>query len=844
MPPWLISTLQALPALLWIVAGLGVPWALLVLPRRDWRDRVMVAGLALAFGPALLTAWMFILGTLGMDDNPHAGDTPNPMQTTIIHHSGGVDLLRPELILAGTLALAVLGVALAWAKARRTAADTAPAHERPPLFVDEKLLIALIIIATLARWGVTAWLPFGSWDPLWVYGYQGRVYTLTGYIPADIGYYPQFLPLLYAFSQIVSAGGIDDHAARAALPFLQIGSILMVYLLGSRLFAGILAYPQARRLGIIAAALWALYPHFGYWTRIGDLEIPQTFAFTGAAAFFLMAWTQPSAATFTRRRYALIAGLFFGLAMWIKPTAGAFVWGVLLLLAVELIRRRDWRAWWPRFEVTLITGLACLPLGAVWYARNVLLGHDAVNFPPAFWLTQAMRSGAEFGWPLLALALLLAYVFFGPVRARPDVRGALVGLALVVAGVLPSIVQPGRMGPLEWLALAAGVALLAWTLGRHARRHLDAPGREILARLAWAELLALPYFATWFYSYSYHYRLSFPIVPLLLLPTAVILTLWFTPARIRGWARPRRIVYLLLVLAVALPGAGIALYDEARGWGWPWRENGGVVRAQSLQGVVGTLQTYIDERDDPPVVIAPGAQQLPFYFPLVEIRITETPRRINQLAGATHFIHSQESLLAYAADGGGAPYHNQWLSSLRRENVATQIASFSDPSFFYEIYELHIDQRFEPVPAEQPAEAEVRFGDFARYTGHTASSHRLDDGDIALTIIWQALDAAPEDYVLFIHLIDPDDPDQVYAWGDGPVAPWHLGYYSTRFWESDEFIIDRRTLSLPAADLLPGEYRLRIGWYDVDSGARVPVSVDGQPAGDGYLLETVFSYRR
>jgi hypothetical protein len=128
MPPWLISTLQALPALLWIIAGLGVPWALLVLPRRDWRDRVMVAGLALAFGPALLTAWMFILGTLGMDDNPHAGDTPNPMQTTIIHHSGGVDLLRPELILAGTLALAALGVALAWSKARSSCRCSTPSR--------------------------------------------------------------------------------------------------------------------------------------------------------------------------------------------------------------------------------------------------------------------------------------------------------------------------------------------------------------------------------------------------------------------------------------------------------------------------------------------------------------------------------------------------------------------------------------------------------------------------------------------------------------------------------------------------------------------------------------------
>ena len=34
----------------------------------------------------------------------------------------------------------------------------------------------------------------------------------------------------------------------------------------------------------------------------------------------------------------LIAGLLLGGAMWTKPTAGAFIWGVLLLLALDLWR--------------------------------------------------------------------------------------------------------------------------------------------------------------------------------------------------------------------------------------------------------------------------------------------------------------------------------------------------------------------------------------------------------------------------------------------------------------------------------------------------------------------------
>ena len=31
--------LAATPALIWMFLGLGLPWTLVILPRRDWRDR-------------------------------------------------------------------------------------------------------------------------------------------------------------------------------------------------------------------------------------------------------------------------------------------------------------------------------------------------------------------------------------------------------------------------------------------------------------------------------------------------------------------------------------------------------------------------------------------------------------------------------------------------------------------------------------------------------------------------------------------------------------------------------------------------------------------------------------
>jgi hypothetical protein len=399
MPPtsptyWLNSTLAALPALLWVYIGLGLPWALALLPRKDWRDRALVVCLALAVGPALLTAWMFVLGTVG----------------------GAHDaLLRLDLILAGTVVLAAGGALLAWRKVQNYNARTQDSepeelvHPTPTplhrdgegegglaisaswwfrsLAIDEKLLVALIAIALALRWLTTAYWPFTAYDELWVYGYEGRLYTLLGYIPQKIGYYPQFLPLQYTFAQL-AVGGVDDHAARAMIPFLHVGSILAVYVLGARLFN--------RRTGIVAAALWALYPHVGEWAHVGDLEIVQTFLLTTMAAFFFMSWEGHE----PRRRYAFIAGLILGIALWTKPTAGAFIWGVMLLIAVELVKHLSRDAavgtWRPSHcEHRVSSGPAyragCIPLDGVWYVRNALLEAPAVKLPGDFWLALAQR---------------------------------------------------------------------------------------------------------------------------------------------------------------------------------------------------------------------------------------------------------------------------------------------------------------------------------------------------------------------------------------------------------------------------------------------------------------------
>ena len=820
MPYWITDSLAGIPAFLWIYAGLGGLWSLAILPRAEWRHRIQVIALAFALGPMLLTAWMLLLGLAGMVTQTRT--------------------LTPFSVLGGTVVLALLGLAFAWRKLRQPPASASPPIR--PLLSDERLLITLIVAALIVRWFVVAYWPFTAYDALWVYGYEGRLYALLGYIPKTIGYYPQFLALQYTYAQL---GGINDHMARVVLPFLHIGSILAIYVLGSRLIN--------RRTGIVAAAIWALYPHVGEWSRAGDLEIPLAFAFTLAAAFFLLAWTghQP------RRRYALIAGVLLGVGLWIKPTMGAFLLGMALLVLLELLRVRcDWRQAKPRLEVALLTGLAALPLGGVWYLRNLLLGLPPLVFPPAFWQTLAQRSGGEFGWPLAALIAWAIYLRWR--YPRYDWRLGALGLMLVLVALVPTILPnlqflhlttPLRpMSLIEFMLLAAGIVVLAITVRRMAHDLWEDELRVTAATVGWGLVLALPYFVTWFLSYSYHYRLSFAVVPLMILPLATILARLFTPERMGVGVR--RLAYLAVIVLLAYPGVIAAINDPNEGGDYLWsnRYPDDTSRYRSgnaaLMNVVDGLQVWVDQHPGEKLTVAaPGVDRLPFFFPLQNIRIEPAPTTLDQLEDADYFVYGKpEGIGSYEALNI-PPLQNQVVSALNRHDIARRAWGMDDGIFKYDVYELHVADRWvEPHPAGVPTQ-DVVFGDgLVRYLGYDIGGLDLWPGrGVIAHFYYQVLKPLPEDYTIYIHLRDQND--QLIATWDGPVGRGPLvsgteGYYSTLVWQPGEYISDERRIQLPVGVNPVGSgYRLVIGIYNGATGERLPVTLDGQPGGEGFQVE-------
>lgn len=125
------------------------------------------------------------------------------------------------------------------------------------------------------------------------------------------------------------------------------------------------------------------------------------------------------------------------------------------------------------------------------------------------------------------------------------------------------------------------------------------------------------------------------------------------------------------------------------------------------------------------------------------------------------------------------------------------------------------------VEPQQPRD--IQFGEIFTLLGFDVNQ---TGSELNLTLYWRAEAAPPVDYTVFVHSLD--EADAVIAQADGPPAG---GRYPTSLWEAGEIVRSEHRL----ADLPPGAYRLLVGLYQADSGARLPVG--SHPDGAVALLE-------
>jgi hypothetical protein len=131
-----------------------------------------------------------------------------------------------------------------------------------------------------------------------------------------------------------------------------------------------------------------------------------------------------------------------------------------------------------------------------------------------------------------------------------------------------------------------------------------------------------------------------------------------------------------------------------------------------------------------------------------------------------------------------------------------------------------VSGRMDPPPA---------FGDAILLRGAEVSDLGEPPGEprVIVTLWWEAIGEPEMDYTVFVHLLDGQG--NLAGSGDGPPMD---GAYPTSVWQAGDHVVDGHAVTTEGR-LLPGTYLVEVGWYDPDSGQRLPVSVGGKPHPSG-----------
>jgi hypothetical protein len=127
----------------------------------------------------------------------------------------------------------------------------------------------------------------------------------------------------------------------------------------------------------------------------------------------------------------------------------------------------------------------------------------------------------------------------------------------------------------------------------------------------------------------------------------------------------------------------------------------------------------------------------------------------------------------------------------------------------------------------------VDFGGHIQLLGYDLPRAEVPSGGtLPLTLYWRATAPVPNNYQVFVHLVQP----AAHLWGQSDNL--NPGDFPTTRWPLDKYVWDDHELAvLPGTP--PGDYQLAVGLYTLSSGVRVPVSgAGGTFLGDIFPLPT------
>ncbi|MDH7488478.1 MAG: glycosyltransferase family 39 protein [Anaerolineae bacterium] len=590
--------------------------------------------------------------------------------------------------------------------------------------------------------------------------------------------------------------GVSELALRSLSALLGVGTVALVFFIGEALFGA--------EVGLLAAFLAALSPFQVYYSQ--------------ETRMYMLLATVVSLGTYALVRHMQAETSHRG----------------------ERRDRRDKE----RFSLSAFSPLSAVNGFAVLYALAVAMGlYTHYSFPIlwavwnlaylAFWLWQRGGAGRLARWAAIQGVAFAFYLPWLPVGLRQMMQWPAISephsLAFFVKDAFTLLVG-GHSLPLP----RANLLVLAAALGVVALAGLLPLRRESGARagLPWwlrsglvAAWLAVPVLAQWALSLlkpAYRPKFFLVCAPAfaLLVARGALWPLQRRPARGLGrlWAQ---MWLLLAIVAVAGAGAqalqnyyfdpayarddyrGIARYIEA--FGGP--NDAVLINAPSQ---VETFTLYYTGSSS----VYPLPRQRPLDKAATERDLTQMlagKERVFAIFWATdesdpeRFIESWMDSHAFKAS-------DDWFGNVRFVVYAVPQKPLADIT--------------------HPMDA--RLGDRIRLRGYSLLSEDVPSGGIVqITLFWEALAAVEERYKVFVHLLDAGG----HVVGQRDAEPGG-GAALTTTWRAGDRIADNYGVPVPPGTP-PGEYRLEIGMYRLDNGARLPIVLGGADAGDHLLLDPI-----
>jgi hypothetical protein len=488
-----------------------------------------------------------------------------------------------------------------------------------------------------------------------------------------------------------------------------------------------------------------------------------------------------------QRVLIFFSGLAVSVTPWFKQTSLVFIAAIFFWLTIDVLHaeRRSRRSW---LERAAIFGSGVLSFSLL---MIIFLALQGMLAPMVDVLRYSIGSYPNYS-PLNQIGDLWQATFDW---AR--LRGGLILLFLAGSGIV--LLQRDQRQRWLGITLLAGAGLA----GVYAQRRL----------------------------WDYHWISTLPFMAMIAAAAAIIIIDWLADRK-NGWVKWLLAAGFLIVITAS---SGPLLRTHAENFGRLSRTIfGGLDREHYLEevGMAGEARAaeYLDQRvaQEDPIFIW-GHYALLYYltgrhnptrFAMDPPLSLEHPQQKAWQTEALSDLEADPPSYILVATGDITPFEPQ--PSSRQLVQFPELAAFIDSNY----YLSETLAGFEVYVRREPPEhiVNAHLGDDIRLVGYydTLLLDVRPEGEVSITLQWQADRTPDADYSVFIHLMDWSVP-RVVAQSDSYPAQ---GRRPTSTWQPGETIFDTHTFSLPD-DLPSGQYELITGMYLLDTLERLPI-----PEGD------------